>query len=72
MIPFCDTPRQSIVIAIIAGIVGGAIGFYFQSLLGLVAATIGLAITMEILVHEYRQDSQYIQAKKQFFDRLQN
>jgi Flp pilus assembly protein TadB len=67
MIPYCDTPRQSVVISLLAGLVGGVIGIYLQSLLVVVVATVGLAIMSEILVHEYRQDDQYVQAKQQLF-----
>lgn len=72
MIPYCDTPRQSLVIAILAGSLGGVVGLYSQSIFTVILATVGIAFVLEILVHEYRQDDQYMQAKKEVSKRLQS
>lgn len=64
MIPYCDTPRQSLAIAIIVGLVAGAVGVYLQNQMIVIGVAVTVAIATEIIVHEYREDEQYMAAKE--------
>ena len=62
---FCDTPYQSMGVSLVTGMIWGIVG----ALIGLsipliILAVILSAITLEIGIHEYRGDPQYIDAKK--------
>lgn len=70
MIPYCDTPQQSIAIAIFVGVLAGGIGLYVGNKSFVVAVAILLALSVELIVHEYRQDSQYMNAKQSLKDSI--
>lgn len=65
IIPFCDSEYQTIAIGLTVGVMGGITSVATQSMLfGVLMATV-VAIGAEIAVHEYREDEQYMEAKKQ-------
>lgn len=64
---FCDTPYQSIVIALISGISAGFAGIYYQSVFAVLIIAVTLGILLEIMFHQIRQDEQFKQTKKQLF-----
>lgn len=70
MIPYCDTPQQSIAIAILVGVLAGGIGLYVGNKAFVVGVAILLAIVVELIVHEYRQDTQYVSAKQSLKDSI--
>lgn len=65
IIPFCETEYQSIAIGLTVGILSGFVSVVTGSLVVGIAVAIKTAIGLEIALHEYRQDEQYVQAKRQ-------
>lgn len=66
---FCDTPYQSIIIALTVGFASGAL--IENPLFGILIAG-SLAFVLEILIHEFREDDQYLNAKQQFKELIYN
>ena len=64
---FCDTPKQSVVVAIIAGVISGAAGVHTGNIWIVLIVAGLLGIGLEIAAHEYRQDEQYVEFKKSVF-----
>jgi len=71
MIPYCDTPRQSLAIAIVR-LVAVAVGVYLQNQMIVIGVAVTVAIATEIIVHEYREDEQYMAAKEKNSAIIQN
>lgn len=70
MIPYCDTPQQSMLIATIVGVIAGSIGLYTGNRGLVLGVAILLAVFLEVIVHEYRDDSQYVSAKQSLKDSI--
>jgi hypothetical protein len=65
-VPFCDTPRQSAAVGVLAGIVGGGVGLLFEAgLWSVITATGLLAAVGDIGVHLLRGDEQFRAAVRQ-------
>lgn len=69
-VPFCDTPGQSAVVGLLAGVAGGVggitLGLGAPSVAGIAAA---LAIGGELVGHLVRRDEQFRAAVRQVTDR---
>jgi hypothetical protein len=65
IIPFCDSEYQTIAIGLTVGTLGGMTSVATQSMFFGVLIAVVVAIGAEIAVHEYREDEQYVKAKKQ-------
>jgi uncharacterized protein (DUF2062 family) len=64
LIPFCETEYQSIGIGVSVGIVSGIVAIMTnQLILGVLLGAV-IAFGLEISLHEYRKDEQYMQAKE--------
>jgi len=72
MIPYCDTPTQSIAIAIFVGAIAGGVGLYIGNKLFVLCIAVLLGISIEIIVHEYRGDEQYKKAKQSLKNKIRN
>ncbi|MFW5963678.1 MAG: hypothetical protein ACOCQM_02340 [Natronomonas sp.] len=65
-VPFCDTPEQSAVVGVIAGLLGGAVGVVLGWGPISVALTAGLlAVIGDIGTHAVRGDEQFRNALEQ-------
>ena len=61
---FCNTPYQSVLIGFLGGLIIGFSAVITQQYTLSFAGGISFVIISELVVHEIRQDSQYINAKK--------
>ena len=65
-IPFCDTPGQSAIIGVLAGLAGGLAGLALGlETVGVVAVATVLALTVDVGAHLLRGDDQYRAAVRQ-------
>lgn len=62
----CETPYQSVFVAISAGLFGGLISVWTGSPVSSLLVAGFIAFVMEFGLHEIRQDNQYQEAKKEF------
>lgn len=69
---FCNTPYQSVFVAIFAGLLGGLISILTgKPILTLLIAGF-VALIMEFSLHEIRQDNQYQEAKEEVISYINN
>lgn len=70
IIPFCDTQYQSLVIGVFSGLVTGTLAIGTGGLSVALVSGALLAVLLELSAHEYRQDEQYQEAKKQVLSHI--
>lgn len=62
---FCDTPIQSLIVALGSGLIGGIVAISTnQPMIGIIIAA-GIAYITELVLHEIREDPQYEEAKQE-------
>lgn len=64
MVWFCDTPRQSVGVGFVAGLIAGGVGLLAGSLVAVLLTALVVAVGGELAVHEYAGDDQYRAAKR--------
>ena len=61
---FCETPRQSLGVGVVAGLVAGGAGLLTGSLVVVLLTALVVAVGGELAAHEYVGDDQYHAAKR--------
>ncbi len=61
---FCETPRQSVAVGVVAGLVAGGAGLFTGSLVVVILTALVAAVGGELAAHEYVGDDQYRAAKR--------
>lgn len=69
-VPFCDTPEQSVVVGVVAGLLGGAVGVVpGWGPIGVALAAGVLAVIGDLGAHAVRGDEQFRKALEQLGSR---
>jgi len=69
---FCDTPRQSVAVAAVAGLLAGGVGLLTGSLALVLLTAVTASVTGEVLAHERAGDEQYRAAKRRVLRRVRS
>ena len=69
---YCDTPAQSVAVAVVAGLLAGSVGLVTGSLVLVLLVAATASVVGEVLAHEYAGDDQYRAAKRRLVYRLRS
>ena len=64
MVLYCDTPAQSVAVAVVAGLLAGSVGLVTGSLVLVLLVAATASVVGEVLAHEHAGDDQYRAAKR--------